>query len=117
MLLFSQVLIIALQVVVIRAVGWEAGPLAGGSAAAGWGLVGFATLYYIGNTYRAIVRRRSELPHWWSKQLIPIIFHYVLASFVLCWGMAYFVLRSEVSGDAFGEGRCFFADEHDLAVG
>ena len=88
-LLASQVAIIVVQVMVITAVAAERGPLAGAGAWAGWTLVVLAVIYLAGNTYRAWRRSRHELAHWWSMQLIPIIFHYVLATFMLLWGISY----------------------------
>ena len=65
------------------------GPLADLASWVGVVLVSLSMIYLAGNTYRAYRRSKTELPHWWSLQLIPIIFHYVLATFMLLWGTLY----------------------------
>lgn len=92
-LLAAQLAIIAAQVGVVAAVA------RGGDALANGGLLGLepsgqarllvvlAAAYATGMAYRARRRLRFERPRWWSRGTIPIVFHFVLATFLAAWGV------------------------------
>ncbi len=83
-LLPSQIAIIALMVVMIRQVGGH--PAANRPLA--YFLFTFAALYAVAMVVRfVILRRRHPRYRWYEGGMIPIMFHWVLAGFLVVYAV------------------------------
>ena len=83
-LLPAQIAIIALMVYMIRA------PLVRNFALA-FAITAFGVIYALSMVVRfVILRRRHPGYRWYEGGMIPILFHWVLASFLLIWAAARF---------------------------
>jgi hypothetical protein len=84
-LLPAQIAIIILMAAMIRQV--AAGPPSNRSLAIG--LMAFGILYAVSMVIRfVILRRRHPEYRWYEGGMIPIMFHWVLAAFLLCYAAA-----------------------------
>jgi hypothetical protein len=96
-LLPSQLLIIVLMVAMVMAVGTRAGPLGRSSEAIGMSAVVASYVYAAGMVWRAV--RRALQPAELRGVVIPIVFHFVLAAFLLVYGSAHIeAVRAEREG-------------------
>lgn len=91
-LLPSQLLIIGLMIAMVVAVGNRAGPLGRPSQTIGTTAVIASYVYAAGMVWRVI--RRALQPPERKGVVIPIVFHFVLAAFLLVYGSAHFSLRA-----------------------
>jgi hypothetical protein len=84
-LLPSQIAIIVLMIAMIRQVASGAPP----NRSLAIGILVFATIYAIAMLVRfVILRRRHPDYRWYEGGMIPIIFHWVLASFLFTYAAA-----------------------------
>jgi hypothetical protein len=84
-LLPSQIAIIALMIVMIRQV--ASGPPPNRSLAIG--IFAFAAVYALAMLVRFVILRRSHPDYrWYEGGMIPILFHWVLASFLFTYAAA-----------------------------
>ena len=83
-LLPSQIAIIALLIVMIRQVAGDPPP----NRPLAYFVLGFASLYVAAMIVRfVILRRRHPDFRWYEGGMIPILFHWVLAGFLITYGM------------------------------
>jgi hypothetical protein len=85
-LLPIQLAILAVMGVIEVGLFRESGPLAGREQWLGRFLLGFSVVYAAAMAVRYVVRMRRRPEARWFGGTIPIVFHVVLAAFVLTWG-------------------------------
>ncbi len=83
-LLPAQLVLIAVMTPVNRAVGTGTGPLDGPNPGASWWVLVVGSLYALAMVVRTV--RRMMLPPHRRGVVIPIVFHFVLAAWVLVYG-------------------------------
>lgn len=92
MLLPIQLVFLAVMAVIVAGLAREKGLLAERRPGFGWFLVGLSVAYAASMAVRYAVRMRRRPEERWFGGAIPIVFHLVLAAFLLTWG------RYHVSG-------------------
>lgn len=92
LLLPIQLVFLAAMAVILGGLSREEGPLGERRPGFGWFLVGLSVAYAASMAMRYAVRMRRRPGERWFGGAIPIVFHVVLAAFLLTWG------RYHVSG-------------------
>lgn len=85
-LLPIQLAFLAAMAAIVAGLAREDGLLAERHAAFGWFLVGLSVAYAASMAVRYAVRMRRRPAERWFGGAIPIVFHVVLAGFLLTWG-------------------------------
>jgi hypothetical protein len=85
-LLPAQLLIIALMCAIVAGVSNERAPFGARRAGVGLALVAASAVYAGVMALRYVVRMARRPEQRWFGGAIPIVFHYVLAAFLLTWG-------------------------------
>ena len=86
LLLPIQLAFLAAMAALVAGLATEQGLLAERHAAFGWSLVGLSVAYAASMAVRYAVRMRRRPGERWFGGAIPIVFHVVLAAFLLTWG-------------------------------